>query len=131
MSLIVAYRNLYERPSKLQLEAPYFTFADPVLEAIAEGKSVQLLVGLNATTSPNQLSKVHDKPGVAIRYLTKRFHAKIFLSGNAALVDSSNLTWGGFYSNREAVVSLYQPEDEDAVEKCASCSKSFGVPLRS
>ncbi len=115
--LIVAFRELYERSSHLQLAAPYFTFAEPVLEAVAEGKSVQLLVGLNPTTSPTQLRKVHDKSGVAIRYLTKRFHAKVFLSGNAALVGSSNLTRGGFYSNREAVVCLDQPEDGDAVEE--------------
>lgn len=115
--LINAYRKLYEHSSQLQLAAPYFTLADPVLEAIAEGKSVQLLVGLNPTTSPNQLRMVHDNPGVTIRYLTKRFHAKIFLSGNAALVGSSNLTRGGFYSNREAVVYLDKPEDGETVDE--------------
>ena len=123
--LIIAYRELCERSSHLQLAAPYFTLADPVLEAIGAGISVQLLVGLNPTTSPNQLRKVHGKPGVAVRYLTKRFHAKIFLFGNAALVGSSNLTRGGFYSNREAVMCLDKPEDGDSVEDLRSLFKEL------
>ena len=41
-----------------------------VKDAVQDGKSVQLLIGLNAVTSPNALREVHELPGIAIRYLT-------------------------------------------------------------
>ena len=103
--------------SKLYLAAPYFTAGELVLEAIDDGKTVKLLVGLNAATTPRALRTVHGKRGVAIRYLTHRFHAKIYLFDDAALLGSSNLTKGGLTSNREAVIRLDRAEDAEAVEE--------------
>lgn len=110
------FNKLIGLSSHIHLAAPYFTCADPILRVADDGKSVQLLVGLNATTSPDELRKVHQS-GVAVRYLTNRFHAKIYIFDNAALLGSSNLTDGGLCSNREAVICLDRPEDTDAIEE--------------
>lgn len=103
--------------STLHLAAPYFTYADPLREAVSGRKSLRLLVGLNAATSPEALRALHGRPGVEIRYFTSRFHAKIYLFDNSAILGSSNLTEGGLQSNREAVVVLDQPEDADTLEE--------------
>lgn len=101
--------------SELHLAAPYFTSADVILDELKKGKTVRLLVGLNAATDPNALSKLYGLPNLAIRYLTRRFHAKIFIFDNFAMVGSSNLTDGGLRSNREAVVCLDRDEDADTI----------------
>lgn len=111
------FNELAENSKRLFLAAPYFTHAEPVLEAINKGKSVQLLVGLNAVTSPNALRAIHGRPEVTIRYLTHRFHAKIYVFDDAALLGSSNLTESGFRSNREAVICLDQPEDAETIDE--------------
>ena len=110
-------KELIARSSRVYLAAPYFTRADLIRDAIDSGKSVQLLVGLNEATSPIELRKIHEVPGVSVRYLTSRFHAKIYLFDDAALLGSSNLTRGGLLENRESVVCLDRPEDADAVEE--------------
>lgn len=114
--VINPFERLIAGASQLFLAAPYFTLAEPLLEAVKKGKTVQLLVGLNAATSPDALRKVHEVPGLAVRYLTSRFHAKIYIFGETALLGSSNLTDGGLYSNREAVICLDRPDDADAIE---------------
>ena len=115
--VINSFNELGETTSKLYLAAPYFTASEPILEAVDEAKKVKLLIGLNVATSPSALEKVHGKPGVAIRYLTHRFHAKIYLFDDAALLGSSNLTEAGLKSNREAVIRLDRAEDAEAVEE--------------
>ena len=118
--MLKPFEKLALGAERLYLAAPYFTKAEPILEAASKGKSVQLLIGLNEATSPQALAKLQDKPGVAVRYLTSRFHAKIFIFDDCALLGSSNLTDGGLISNREAVICLDQPEDADAVEEIRS-----------
>lgn len=103
--------------SRLHLAAPYFTYSEPILDAVERGKLVQLIVGLNPTTSPQALRTLHGKHGVEIRYFTDRFHAKIFLFDDGALLGSSNLTQAGLQLNREAVIVLDRPEDATAVEE--------------
>tara|TARA_R110002124_G_scaffold183401_4_gene350818 strand:- start:48684 stop:49952 length:1269 start_codon:yes stop_codon:yes gene_type:complete len=115
--VINPFNKLVAGASRLYLAAPYFTHADPILDAVKKGKSVQLLVGLNSATSPDALKKVHEVPSLAVRYLTSRFHAKIYIFDDAALLGSSNLTDGGLYSNREATICLDQPEDHETVEE--------------
>lgn len=115
--VIDPFEKLIAGTSQLFLAAPYFTMADPLLKAVKKGKTIQLLVGLNAATSPEALRKVHEVPGLAVRYLTSRFHAKIYIFGETALLGSSNLTDGGLYSNREAVICLDRPDDADAIEE--------------
>ena len=110
-------KDLIAHSSHVYLAAPYFTHAELVQEAIEAGKIVRLLVGLNSATSPSELSSLHQVPGVAIRYLTSRFHAKIYLFDDAAVLGSSNLTRGGLIENRESVVCLNRPEDADVIEE--------------
>lgn len=111
------FSRLTAGSSALHLAAPYFTEATPILEAAKAGKKVQLLVGLNQATSPEALQALFGIPGLAIRYLTRRFHAKIFVFDNAALLGSSNLTDGGLRANREGVICLDREEDAEAVEE--------------
>lgn len=110
------FTHLIAESSRLHLAAPYFTQPDQLLEAAREGKMVQLLIGLNEATSPQALRKLFEVPGIAIRYLTSRFHAKIYIFDQAALLGSSNLTDGGLRANREAVIRLDREEDADAVD---------------
>ena len=111
------FNELAARSERLFLAAPYFTHAEPLLEAAEAGKSVQLLIGLNATTDANALKVIHGRPEIAIRYLTHRFHAKVYVFDHAALVGSSNLTQKGFLSNREAVVCLDRLEDGETIDE--------------
>ncbi len=111
------FDKLAASSSNLFLAAPYFNYADPILKAARGGKLVHLLVGLNATTRPEALRKVHAVRGIALRYLTRRFHAKVYIFDNAVLLGSSNLTNGGLHANREAVICLDQPEDADVIEE--------------
>ena len=114
--VINPFNRLIAHSSQVYLAAPYFTLPDPILDAANKGKSIQLLIGLNAATSPRALAMVLGVPGIALRYLTSRFHAKIYIFDDCALLGSSNLTDGGLKSNREAVICLDQPEDAEAVE---------------
>jgi hypothetical protein len=97
----------------LWIAAPYVTMTQELVEAASHGKSVRLLVGLNESTSPKALSAVHGLPNCAVRYFTHRFHAKIYLFNDEALIGSSNLTDGGLRSNREATICVDMPEDLD------------------
>ena len=60
------FNRLVLSSQHLHLAAPYFTMAAPILEAAQAGKSVQILVGLNAATSPDALKKVHALAGVSV-----------------------------------------------------------------
>jgi phosphatidylserine/phosphatidylglycerophosphate/cardiolipin synthase-like enzyme len=118
-------RNAFQRMAadspRMYLAAPYFKQPEPLVHLARAGKAIQLLVGLNATTTPQALAAVLSVPNLSVRYLTSRkFHAKIFVFETAALLGSSNLTDGGFLSNREAVICLDRPEDSDAVEDIRS-----------
>lgn len=115
--VINPFTDILNNSTNLHIAAPYVTETTDILRAVKNGKSVNLLVGLNSSTSPSALSAVHGIPNIAIRYLTRRFHAKIYLSHTAALVGSSNLTDGGLRSNREATVRLDQADDPDAMEE--------------
>ena len=114
--VINPFDKLAASSSNLFLAAPYFNYADPILEAARGGKKIQLLVELNAATSPEALRKVHEVPGIELRYLTRRFHAKVYIFDNAVLLGSSNLTKAGLRENREAVICLDRPEDVDEIE---------------
>lgn len=97
------------------LAAPYFTRGEEIITAAQDGSKIFLLVGLNFATSPTALREMHRTPGVTVRYFTSRFHAKIYLFDNYALVGSSNITDGGLISNREATVGISDVEDFEAI----------------
>lgn len=107
------FEQLARSSTRLWLASPFFTEATSVLEAVALGKPVQLLVGLNPATRPDALRQVHGQPGVAIRFYTHRFHAKLFIFDDGALIGSSNLTNGGLFANREGTVVLDPQEDSE------------------
>jgi len=102
--------------SRAYLAAPYFTEADDILKAAKAGKPIDLLVGLNSSTSPQALKRVFNVPNIAVRYLTGRFHAKVFIFDDEVLVGSSNLTEGGLFRNREAMVRLNSLTDLERIE---------------
>ena len=112
-----AFDNNVRNARNVLLAAPYFTDSGRILTTVREGRTVRLIVGLNAATSPFELEKLRRLPGLSIRFLTSRFHAKIFIFDDIAMVGSSNLTDGGMASNREAVVCLDRAEDTDAIEE--------------
>ncbi|MGO8114979.1 phospholipase D-like domain-containing protein [Rhizobium leguminosarum] len=110
------FTKLITRSANIYLAAPYFTEAAPLLDAARVGKPISLLIGLNEATSPKALKSIHGVPGISIRFLTGRFHAKIFVFDDEVLIGSSNLTDGGLRSNREAVVHLNSEDNRDDVE---------------
>lgn len=111
------FEQLAGESSQLWLASPYFTEAGAVAEAAKAGKSVQLLVGLNLATKPDALRQIHGLPGVSIRYYTDRYHAKIFIFEQAALIGSSNLTDGGMAANREGTLVLDRLDDQERYEE--------------
>ena len=111
------FKQLCDASNQLDLATPYFTEPELVLEAATRGKTVRLLVGLNAITRPESLRKLHGVSNISIRYLTNLFHAKIYIFDDVALLGSSNLTDNGLVRNREAVICLKQSEDPLAVEE--------------
>lgn len=114
--IIGAMQRLGHRSGSLYLAAPYFDYADIVLDAARRGKRVQLLIGLNSATHPDAVAKALDAPGVVVRYLTTRFHAKIYVFDESALLGSANLTNAGLHANREAVIVLDQDSDHETIE---------------
>lgn len=102
------------------LAAPYFTLSKQIVEAAVGGTIIQLLIGLNSATDPAAVKAVLDAPNIAVRYLTRRFHAKIYVFDQIAIVGSSNLTDGGLFSNREAAILLHQVDDPDVVDEVRS-----------
>jgi len=101
--------------SRIRIAVPYFTRESEILQAAAHGAKVELLVGLNRSTNPSALRRVLDAPNCVVRYFTDGFHAKVFLFDGVAMLGSANLTEGGMASNREAVLVLDQPGDEDRI----------------
>jgi len=100
------YAKLISATNALFVASPYVTLTAELLEAAKAGKQIRLLVGLNAATSPAALRAIFGIGNISIRYYTRRFHAKMYVFDNCALIGSSNLTDGGMQSNREATAFL-------------------------
>lgn len=115
--VINPFQELAGGASQIYLAAPYFTKPEPILDAVKKGAQVRLLIGLNESTTPQALAQVNGKPGIAVRYFTGRFHAKIFIFDDVAILGSSNLTEGGLFANREASIRLDQDNDREVVEE--------------
>jgi predicted transcriptional regulator len=111
--LINPYRRLAASSKTLWIAAPYVTATDELLTAQKAGAEVQLIVGLNDCTSPKALAQINGLANFRIRYFTRRFHAKLYVFEEEAIVGSSNLTQGGLTTNREANVILNTEEDMD------------------
>lgn len=106
--------EMIHQTTKMWLAAPFVTMTKHLVDALADGKSLFLIVGLNLSTSPQALMALHGKPNCQIRYFTsRRFHAKIYIFDKVALLGSSNLTEAGFERNREATIFLEDASDYD------------------
>jgi hypothetical protein len=115
--VINPFMDLVANSTSLLVAAPFVTKTDELIQAAKNGRDVKLIVGVNASTSPETLSAAHNVPNLEIRYFTDRFHAKIYIADEAALVGSSNLTDGGLRLNREATILLSQVYDSDAIDE--------------
>lgn len=115
--VVGALQRMSQKSRHLHLAAPYFDYSAPIEDAAKAGKSVKLLIGLNSATSPDALDRVRHEVGVEVRYFTHRFHAKIFVFDDAALVGSANLTHAGLHENREAMLSINAEDDSEALDE--------------
>ncbi|WP_443749359.1 phospholipase D-like domain-containing protein [Asticcacaulis solisilvae] len=97
--------------------APYFTRVDELRLAANGERTVQLLIGLNTVTSPAALGQALALPNTNVRFLTRDFHAKIYLFDNAGMVGSSNLTGGGLMANREAMLCVEAENEPDVLDE--------------
>jgi phosphatidylserine/phosphatidylglycerophosphate/cardiolipin synthase-like enzyme len=112
-----AFERLARQSRNLFLAAPYFNYEAPVIEASKQGKAVDLLIGLNKSTSPQSLGAVFSLQRVKVRYFTRHFHAKLYIFDYAALVGSANLTDAGMNTNREGVICFDGEDDREAIEE--------------
>ncbi|MBR0673503.1 phospholipase D-like domain-containing protein [Neoroseomonas soli] len=110
-----AFEKLASQSRTLLLAAPYFSNHEPISEALKRGASLRLIVGLNSATHPHHLRALVGSPRTAVRFYTGRFHAKLYVFDNAALVGSANLTEAGFQSNREVVACFTEPDDSEPI----------------
>lgn len=120
------FTGLISKASQISIAAPYVTKTDALLDAARSGKRVDLLVGLNAITTPAALAAVYQEPNIRVRYYAHpRFHAKIYIFDAAAMLGSSNLTDGGLLSNREATILLEDADDPDAIVELRAVFKNL------
>jgi hypothetical protein len=115
--VINPYQQQMNRSNEILIAAPYVTKTGQIVAAAKGGKKVRLIVGLNECTSPNALRPLIGLPDCAVRYFTARFHAKIYVFDDAALIGSSNLTDGGLCSNREATLLVEDSDDLDEARR--------------
>lgn len=100
-------------PRTALLAAPFFTTTEPIDELTKKGCSVRLIVRFSPVTTPEALGAALKNPGVKVRYFTDtKFHTKLYIVDEVALVGSANLTNGGLVANRELSVILRQDRDE-------------------
>jgi PLD-like domain len=106
------------KATQLSIAAPFVTVTDDLVQAARRGCRIELIVGLNAATSPKALYAVQKEPSIQVRYYShRRFHAKIYILGDVAMIGSSNLTDGGLQSNREATIVFGDSEDSEAFQE--------------
>lgn len=110
------FLDLLLASSEASLAAPYFTRWQEIRHCADTGVKIELLIGLNPSTTVEAVTQVVGHPNITIRYLTGRFHAKIFLFENSALLGSSNITQGGLVQNREATIHLRAATDRERID---------------
>lgn len=115
--VINPYQEQINRSNEILIAAPYVTKTEELAVAARAGKKISLIVGINECTSPEALRAIIGLPNCSVRYYTTRFHAKIYVFDDAALIGSSNLTDGGMCSNREATLLVEDSDDLDEVRR--------------
>ncbi len=94
------------------LAAPFFTTTAPIEALTDRGCEVRLVVRFSPVTTPEALRAAFENPLVKVRYFTDaKFHTKLYIVDDVALVGSANLTTNGLQTNRELSVLLRQDRD--------------------
>ncbi|SDX55294.1 PLD-like domain-containing protein [Albimonas donghaensis] len=107
------FMNTGPHPRSGLLAAPFFTTNDPIRALTDKGCDVRLIVRFSPITTPDALRKALENPRVKTRYFTAaRFHMKLYIVDDIALIGSANLTDSGLKSNRELSILLRQGRDE-------------------
>lgn len=107
------FMNPGPRPRSGFLAAPFFTTNDPIRALTDKGCDVRLIIRFSPITTPQALRQALENPGVKTRYFTdSKFHTKLYIIDDMALVGSANLTHDGLQSNRELSVLLRQDRDD-------------------
>lgn len=107
------FMNAGSRPRSGLLAAPFFTTNEPITILTDKGCDVRLIVRFSPITTPEALREALKNPRVTARYFTAaKFHTKLYIIDDIALVGSANLTDSGLKANRELSVLLKQDRDE-------------------
>lgn len=107
------FMNAGQYPRLGLLAAPFFTTNDPIKALTDKGCDVRLIVRFSPITTPEALWSAHKNPRVTTRYFTSaKFHTKLYIIDDIALVGSANLTDSGLKANRELSVLLRRDRDE-------------------
>ncbi|WP_421951721.1 phospholipase D-like domain-containing protein [Pelagibacterium sp.] len=107
------FMNAGPHPRSGLLAAPFFTTNDPIKALTDKGCDVRLIVRFSPITTPEALRQALENPRVKTRYFTDaKFHTKLYIIDDIALVGSANLTDSGLKANRELSVLLKQDRDE-------------------
>ncbi|MEP1537246.1 MAG: phospholipase D-like domain-containing protein [Paracoccaceae bacterium] len=107
------FRDVKRNPLMGHLASPFFSYVEPIEHLTAKGCEVRLIVRFSPITTPDALRKAFENSKVRIRYFTgERFHTKLYIVDDTALVGSANLTKSGLEANRELSVVLRQDRDD-------------------
>jgi len=94
------------------LASPFYSTYEPIARLSERGCQIKLLVRLCEITTPEALRAALSDERVTVRYYTSdRFHAKVYIIDDTALVGSANLTDSGLKANREVSVVLTRDRD--------------------
>lgn len=107
------FLNAGHNPNSGYLAAPFFTTNAPIKALTDKGCDVRLIIRFSPITTPQALRQAFENPRVKIRYFTdSKFHTKLYIVDDKALVGSANLTHDGLQANRELSVLLRQDRDD-------------------
>jgi PLD-like domain len=106
------FLNAASPPKLGLLAAPFFSTMTAIESLTRKGCSVLLVVRFSPITQPSALRAALENPLVRVRYFTDtKFHTKLYIVDNVALVGSANLTESGLKSNRELSILLRKDRD--------------------
>lgn len=107
------FMNAGSRPRSGLLAAPFFTTIEPIKALTNKGCEVRLIVRFSPITTPQALREAFKNPLVKVRYFTDvKFHMKLYIIDDTALVGSANLTDSGLKANRELSIVLKRDRDD-------------------
>ena len=106
------FGHVFVKPKRALLASPFFTTYSPIKNLTEKGCEVLLIIRLCEVTDPRSLKRALSDPLVSVRYYTDRkFHPKLYIIDDVAMVGSANLTRSGLEANREVSVTLIKDRD--------------------